>query len=101
VDCFAALRAQRDEIVLRITSGLASLLDVMDFDFCGAAADLTAPAIAFKHTATELLIGNRVQPKARAFLQAAPIPPGLPRKGTLASGFGKEGTSATSSRGAL
>ena len=59
-----ALRAQGNEIALRIIAQLASVLKVMDLQSRDGAAELASPTIPFKDVPVECGVCRRDQPNA-------------------------------------
>jgi hypothetical protein len=62
VNCAVAVRAQGDEVFLRIVTGLAPPLDVMDLESRQGAAELTTPNVSFKDLLVQLAVGLSIQP---------------------------------------
>ena len=58
---------ERDQILLGIVSGLASMLFMVDFKVQPRAASLASPVVPLQNLSTELLVRFRIQPKTRMF----------------------------------
>jgi hypothetical protein len=62
-----ALCAQRDQVQLGIIAGLTAKLLMVNFQIRHCATRLTPPAIATRNLLSQILVRNRIQPKARKF----------------------------------
>ena len=58
---------ERNQVLLGIVSGLASVLFMVDLKVHPRAARLASPAVPPQDLSTELLVGFRIQPQTRTF----------------------------------
>ena len=60
-------RTERDQVLLGIVSGLASVLCMVDLEVHSCAATLASPAVPLQDFSTELFVRFRIQLQTRTF----------------------------------
>ena len=63
---FVAFRAQSDQVLFHIATGMAPPLEVMHLQVLHAAADLASPAVALQYPTMQLAVAARVEFESRA-----------------------------------